>query len=177
MDRRDDLDRPDAWRRFLEAEAGGRPEAELEAALGALFGELDRPAPRPGFAARVLVRVRRRPLFARPAVQLALAAALVAVAIGTALFVPAVAPLVALLAPAQLLGAAAEAITAVAGRFAAGAALWQEAGLTAQALGRALLHPVVLALVFVQFAVVATGLKALTGLAGGTRRGLRHVVP
>jgi hypothetical protein len=176
MERRHPQDDRLLWLRFLEAERASRPE-QAEAELAALFGALERPAPRPGFAGRVLARVRRRSIFARPAVRVAVAAALAAVAVGAALFAPAIGPLLAFAAPSGLLGAAAQIAAAVAGRLAAGAALWQDAAETARALARALLHPAVLSLLAALFAVATLGLRALAVLATTQRRGLRHAVP
>jgi hypothetical protein len=79
-------------------------------------------------------------------------------------------------APADLLGAAVRATAALAGRVAAGAVLWRDAGATAQALGRALLHPTILILLGAQFAVAAAALRALAGLATTQRRGVPHAV-
>ena len=160
----------------LEAEGTGRSE-EAEASLAALFEALPRPGPRPGFADRVLARVRHRPLFARPAARLAVAASLLAVAIGTALLAPAIGPLLALVGPADLLGAAVEAATGLAGRLAAGVVAWRDAGATAQALARAIVHPAILILLVAQFAVASLALRALAGLSVTTqRRGVPHAV-
>jgi hypothetical protein len=58
---RDHLDR------WLAAEEAGRPaEAEAEAALAALFAAIERPAPSPGFAQRVVERAGRLGLLAAP---------------------------------------------------------------------------------------------------------------
>jgi len=164
----------DAWIRFLEAEGGGRLD-EAEASLGVLFQALPRPEAPAGFAGRVMARIRRRSAFARPAVRFGLAAALLVVAVGVALVAPMLPSLAALIAPSDLLSFAVDAVTALATRVAAGAALWQDAGSTARALGRALLHPAILVLIVTQFALASLALRALAALAA-PKRSFRHAV-
>jgi hypothetical protein len=152
-----------AWSRYLDAEREGRLD-EAETELAELFHGLSRPAPRAGFADRVMARVHSP--FASPAFRLALAATLVAAALAAALLAPMVPALIALLGPGDLVAALAEGLTALAGRFATGAALWRDIGNTTAALGRAASHPQVLILVSIQFALAALALRVLASLAG-----------
>jgi hypothetical protein len=157
-----------AWSRFLEAEAAGRFD-RAEEELFVLFRALPRPAPSAGFAGRVMAQVVRRRPFARPVVRFGLAAALVGCFLGAALLLPMVPSLAALLSPGTLVAGFADLLASIAGRFAAGAADWQEVGSAARALGRAVAQPPIFALVAAQLLVAALALRALARLAVSQR--------
>lgn len=156
--------RPEPWQRFLEAEREGS-SAEADLALGELFRALPRPSPAAGFAARVMARVARRSVFARPAVRFGLAAALVAAALAAALALPALGPLAGLIGPAGVLHLLIDAATDLVVRVGHGLELWQTLATAARSLGAAALHPPVLLLLVLQLAIAAAALRALAGLA------------
>ena len=166
---------PNPWRDFLEAESGGRPEL-AERALADLFAELPRPRPVAGFAARVMARVARRSLFARPVVRFGLAAALVAVALGAGLLAPTVGPLAGLIGPAGVLHLLVESFATLAVRFGHGIEIWQTLASAARSLGEAALHPPVLFLLVLQLVIAAGALRALAALAV-PERSSAHVSP
>ena len=159
----------DSWRRFREAEAAGR-DADADLALRELFSALPRLAPAPGFGDRILARIaRRRSVFALPAVRFGLAAALLVAAIGTALVAPMALPLAGLIGPGGVLAAAIRGLAGFSVRAASGLATWSSLSSAAWALGRALLHPPVLALLLLQFAIAAIALRGLVALTPSTR--------
>lgn len=157
-----------AWQRFLAAEEAGRPD-QAEEQLFELFRALPRPAPSAGFAGRVMARVGRRRVFARPAVRFGLAAALVACFLGAALLLPMVPAVAGLLSPGSVVAGFAEALASIAGRFAAGVAFWHQAGDAARALGHVVVQPPIFVLVAAQLMVAALALRALTRLAVSQR--------
>jgi hypothetical protein len=123
-------------RRWLAAEEA-EPGDAAEAALAALFAALPRPAPRRGFAGRVLARMRVAPA-PRPARRwLRWVAVTALVAPGVAAIVAAVVlpVLFAEVGLAEVMGALAEAVSAAGRWLAAGLAAWQTAaGWTAELL-------------------------------------------
>jgi hypothetical protein len=160
---------PEPWSRFLAAEAGQR-DAEAEAALAELFRALPERRPRPGFPSRVMLRLAGRPSwFARPAVRLGLAAALVAVAISGALLIPLLAPLAGLIGPGGAIGFAVEGFVRLATRFAEGLAAWAPLATAARAVGTALLEPRVAGLLVLQFLIAALALRGLVGVVSAQR--------
>jgi len=172
MSRRLDLN---LWKRYLEAEDLGR-EAEAEAALVGLFRALPELAPRSGFAARVLVRIAQPTLFSRRPVRWALAAALVAVAVGTALLAPMLPSLARLVGASGLVSALVETTSWLALSFASGASLWNGVESLLGALGRAALLPQMLWFLIIQLAAAALALRGLTRLAFG-KRSPHHALP
>ena len=159
----------DSWRRFREAEAAGR-DAEADLALRELFFALPRLAPSAGFADRILARVARRTsIFALPGVRFGLAAALLVAAFGTALFAPMALPLAGLIGPGGILSAAIRGLAGFSVRAASGLATWSSLSNAAWVIGRTALHPPILALLLLQFAVAAAALRGLVALTPSTR--------
>jgi hypothetical protein len=163
-----------SWRRFLEAERAGQGEV-AERALAALFRALPAPGPGPGFAARVLARIARPSLFARPAVRFGLAASLLAAALGTALLLPMLPGLAALAGPASLLGAGIEGLSFLTVRVASGLAQWLSVADAGLAVGRALRHPQIVSVVLAHFLVALAALRGLAALAF-SQRSSRHAL-
>lgn len=164
----------EAWLRFLAAEEAGR-EAEAETALAALFAALPAPAPRPGFAGRVMARIAPRSLFAHPSFRFGVAAALALAALSTALLAPMVVPLAGLVSLADLIGGGSRLLAAAAVRFASVLAGWESIGQIAAAVGRALVAPETLPFVLAQFAVAALALRGLVRIAR-LQRSSNHAV-
>ncbi len=158
----------DSWRRFRAAEAAGR-EAEADLALRELFLALPRLAPAGGFADRVLARVRRPSVFARPAVRFGLAAALLVAALGAALVAPMALPLAGLVGPGSVLSLAIRGVAGLSVRAASGLATWGSLVGAVEVVGRAMLHPSVFALLLLQFALAAAALRGLRALVPSTR--------
>lgn len=159
----------DSWRRFREAEAAGRP-ADADLALRELFLSLPRLAPSPGFADRVLARIARRPsIFALPAVRFGLAASLLVAALGAVLIAPMALPLAGLVGPGGVISAAISGLAGLGVRAASGLATWSSLSSVAGAIGRVALHPPILALLLLQFAIAAVALRGLVALAPSTR--------
>lgn len=156
--------RPEPWQRFLDAERDGR-SGEADHALAELLRELPRPRPAAGFAARVMARVARRSVFARPAVRFGLAAALVAVALTAGLALPAIGPLAGLIGPAGVLHLLVDSATDLTIRVGHGLEIWQTLAAAARSVGAVALHPPVLFLLVLQLAIAAAALYALAGLA------------
>lgn len=141
-------------------------DAWSEARLIALFAALPRLEPSAGFVDRVVAALPRRGWLDSPWGRGLLAAALVAVALSTALFVPAAFSLARLAGPATLLGlwvsAVGDLFTAVGESF----AVWERLASFARALAVAFAQPKALAL-----------LAANVGLAFAAFRGLVAILP
>jgi len=158
----------ESWRRFREAEAAGRA-ADADLALRELFLALPRLAPASGFAGRVLARVRRPSVFARPGVRYGLAAALVIAALSVALLAPMALPLAGLIGPGSVVSLVIRGVAGLSVRAASGLAIWGSLAGAVQVVGRAMFHPPVLALLLLQFALAAAALRGLRALVPSTR--------
>jgi hypothetical protein len=158
----------DSWRRFRDAEAAGR-DVEADLALRELFFALPRLGPTSGFAGRVMARIARPSIFARREVRFGLAAALVVAALSVALLAPMALPLAGLIGPGSVLSLAIRGVAGLSVRAASGLAIWGSLAGAVQVVGRALLHPSVLALLVLQFALAAAALRGLRALVPSTR--------
>ena len=160
---------PEAWPRYLAAEAAGREDA-AEAALAELFRGLPVLGPAAGFADRLMARIApRHSWFSRPAARASLAAALVAAALSIAVVGPLVGPLAALIGPGGFLELLIGGFSALVGRFASGLAAWSPFVSAARGLGHVLSEPLLVALLGAQFLVSALALRGLAGLASPAR--------
>jgi hypothetical protein len=163
----------DPWSRYLEADREGRPE-EAERALFEAFGALPRPAPRAGFAARVMARVAPPSWFARTWVRAALAAAAVLAAAALVLVPPIAIPIAEAVGPGGVMHLLADAFTGFVVRIGRGADLWRVLATVSDAIAAAVSRPQIALLLLAQFALAALSLHRLAALAR-SRRYVPHV--
>jgi len=162
-----------AWIRYLEADRSGRAD-EAERALVEAFGALPRPAPRAGFAARVMARVVPPSWFARRWVRAALAASALLAAASVLLVPPLAIPIADAVGPGGVLHLLADAFTGLVARLGRGAGFWRALATVSDAVAATVSQPRVALLLFAQLALAAFSLHRLAALAR-PRRYLPHV--
>lgn len=168
----------EALKRWRAAEAAGR-EAEAEAAMAALLARVPRPAPLPGFAARVAAlaaeeAARRRAPAASPLRPFAIAAALMLALGGLAALMSRVAgPLAGSLSEqltvATLIDGLAAAVTGTARWLAGAFGVWEVLAEVGRAAATAAGTTPVLAGILVALALAALSLRLLSDLIATER--------
>jgi hypothetical protein len=141
-----------------------------------LFAQLPRWSPGAGFVDRVMLALPRRSWLDSSWTRGGLAAALLGVALATALLVPTLFAVARLAGPATLLNAWVSAVGDLFLGLGESLGAWERIADLGRAFGKALAQPRALVLILANVAVATAAFRGLLALAPSPRKGTSHAV-